>query len=435
MNELSVVGEEESLYAKVTGFIDEARGRVARTVNTAMVEAYWRIGREIVAVEQRGERAGYGDRIIERLSARLRQKHGKGFGVSHLKNMRQFFLAFPNGSLSPDRKEPLPELDKYPQLQENIGRTTSAQSRNQSVKVLKSKKNIRQTSADRPVSPAKHMKSKENIRHTPCGEFHPALSWSHYLMLTRVANEQARAFYEIEASREAWSLSQLERQITSKLFERLARKGNAAALAANGQQVATPQHVLKDPFVLEFLDLEENPAEHERDLEQRIIDRIESFMLELGKGFCFVGRQRRITLEGDHFYVDLVFYNRLLRCFVLIDLKIDKLTHQDLGQMQMYVNWFDHFQRASDENRTVGIVLCSDKNEAMVRITLPDDPSVLAARYAEFLPSEAELLARITQDREDVERALRLGREKGSEPSSEPAPRTSITSAPRSRRR
>ncbi|MBL8911507.1 MAG: DUF1016 family protein [Archangium sp.] len=430
MNELKT-NEEESLYRKVTGFIDEARGRVARTVNTAMVEAYWRIGRAIVEVEQRGEqRADYGKRLVERLAARFRHEGMKGMSEVNLKNMRLFFLAFPSGSFSPDRK--------MLKSKQNIRQTPGRESARKDLKSKGKTASIRQTQTQLASKP---MKSKENIPQTVSAEFHPALSWSHYLLLARISNEQARAFYEIEASREAWSLSQLERQITSKLFERLARKGNAAALAANGQSIAKPEDVLKDPFVLEFLELEENPAEHERALEQRIIDRIESFMLELGKGFCFVGRQRRITLEGDHFYVDLVFYNRLLRCFVLIDLKIDKLTHQDLGQMQMYVNWFDHFQRAQDEGRTVGIVLCSDKNEAMVRITLPDDPSVLAARYAEFLPSEAELLARVTKDREDVERALRLSspaneEEKGSEPSSEPAPHTSITAAaPRSRPR
>ncbi|MFT3711279.1 MAG: PDDEXK nuclease domain-containing protein [Archangium sp.] len=407
MNELSVVGGEEALYSKVTGILDEARSRVARTVNTAMVEAYWRIGREIVEVEQHGkDRAEYGRRLITRLAARLQQSGARGMSARNLEQMRQFFVAFPQGTRSPDRK------------------------------TLKSLTNIPQTpSAELPQFTSKALKSQKNIRQTLSAEFHPALSWSHYLLLTRVANEQARAFYEIEAGREAWSVSQLERQIMSKLFERLARQGNAAALAANGQQIAKPEHVLKDPFVLEFLDLEENPATQERDLEQRIIDRIESFMLELGKGFCFVGRQRRITLEGDHFYVDLVFYNRLLRCHVLIDLKIGKLTHQDLGQMTMYANWFDTFQREPSENRTVGIVLCSDKNEAMVRITLPDDPSVLAARYAEFLPSEAELTERIRQDREDFERAMRLATPEKEERAPETRTRPSLATRPRSRRR
>lgn len=327
-----------------------------------MVVAYWRIGREIVEVEQNGkDRADYGDRVVSRLSTRLRADGVRGMGLANIKAMKRFYLAFPQGTCSPEYKS---------------------------------------------------LKSLGNIGQTPSGQFevkfHPALGWSHYLTLSRVTNEQARSFYEIEAGREAWSVSQLERQISARVFERLAAKGVAAQLASAGQHVSKPDDVFKNPVVLEFLKLRENPVDHERGLEQRIIDRLEAFMLELGKGFCFVGRQRRITVEGDHFYVDLVFYNRLLRCFVLVDLKLGKLTHQDLGQMQMYVNWFDRFQRAPEEHRTVGVVLCSEKNEAMVRITLPNDPSVLAARYADFLPSEAELTAQLERDREDVERALTL---------------------------
>jgi hypothetical protein len=167
--------------------------------------------------------------------------------------------------------------------------------------------------------------------------------------------------------------------------------------------------VLKDPFVLEFLGLGEKSAWRERELEQAIIDRIEEFLLELGKGFCFVARQKRVTLEGDHFYVDLVFYNRLLRCFVLVDLKLGKLTHQDLGQMQMYVNFFDRFQRADHEANTIGIVLCSEKNDAMAKITLPEkNEQILAARYQMYLPTEDELRAELAREREEAERTLRL---------------------------
>jgi hypothetical protein len=185
-------------------------------------------------------------------------------------------------------------------------------------------------------------------------------------------------------------------------------KGDEKQLAANGQQISHAKDVIKDPFVLEFLDLEEPADLHERDVEQVIIDRLEDFLLELGKGFCFVGRQKRITLEGDHFYVDLVFYNRLLRSFVLVDLKLGKLTHQDLGQMQMYVNFFDRFQRAEHEARTIGIVLCSDKNDAMVKITLPEDnEQILAARYQMYLPTEGELRAELAREREEAERVVR----------------------------
>jgi predicted nuclease of restriction endonuclease-like (RecB) superfamily len=224
-------------------------------------------------------------------------------------------------------------------------------------------------------------------------------------------NPTARAFYEIEAAREGWASRELERQVASLLFERLARsrdKKKVMALARSGHQVETPSDVLKEPFVLEFLGLDERSEWRERELEQAIIDRLEAFLLELGKGFCFVARQKRLTLEGDHFYVDLVLYNRLLRCFVLLDLKLGKLTHQDLGQMQMYVNFFDRFQRADHETPTIGIVLCSEKNDAMAKITLPGgNRQILAGRYQMYLPSEAELRAELARERESAERALR----------------------------
>ena len=359
MNELADP-KEERLYQRVADILSDSRGRVVRSVNTEMVNAYWRIGREIVEVEQLGqERAGYGALVMDRLAARLRLSGAKGLGVANLRRMRHFFLAFPEG-------------------------TSVA---------------------------AKSLKSEQNIRSTVCIElplgFHPSLGWAHYSALLRVANVHARSFYEIEAAKESWSVRQLERQVESMLFERLALKGDSAQLASEGQQITQPQHVLKDPFVLEFLELSESPSTHERDVEQGIIDGLEDFLLELGKGFCFVGRQKRVTLEGDHFYVDLVFYNRILRCFVLVDLKLGKLTHQDLGQMQMYVNYFDRFQRLDSEAPTIGIVLCSEKNEAMVRITLPEDnEQILTARYQQYLPSEAELRERLSRDRDDAERAL-----------------------------
>ena len=232
------------------------------------------------------------------------------------------------------------------------------------------------------------------------------------MILMRVSNLQARAFYEIEAARENWATRELERQVASLLFERLSRsrdKDKVLSLARDGQQVTVPKDVIKDPMVLEFLELQERSDWRERDLEQAIIDHLETFLLELGKGFCFVARQKRITLEGDHFYVDLVFYNRLLRCFVLIELKLGKLTHQDLGQILMYVNYFDRFQRQEWEQPTVGIVLCSEKNDAMVKITLPEDnEQILAASYQACLPSEEELRREVVTQRERIEQARRL---------------------------
>jgi predicted nuclease of restriction endonuclease-like (RecB) superfamily len=364
---------DEQLYDRVAEILEQARGQVARTVNTAMVQAYWLIGREIVEVEQAGEqRAGYGDEVMTLLSGRLRVHFGKGFSVPNLRKMRQFYLAFPSGSA-------LPEIRST--LSSELG--------------------------------------DGSIRQTPSGEligrqamFSPALAWSHYLVLMRVTRPEARAFYEIEAARECWSVRELERQIGALLFDRLAKSRSpeeVRALARRGQEIAKPSDVIKEPFVLEFLDLGDRKVFHERDIEQAIIDRLEAFLLELGKGFCFVGRQKRLTVDGDHFYIDLVFYNRLLRCFVLVDLKLGKLTHQDLGQMQMYVNYFDRTQRAAQEAKTVGIVLCSEHNAAMVKITLPEDnDQIVAATYLHYLPTEAELQLELTRERQDAERVLRL---------------------------
>ena len=375
---------EQRLYERVSTILDEARGRVARTVNTAMVHAYWRIGREIVEVEQRGsERARYGEQIIERLAKRLTKRFGRGVSVTTLQRARAFFAAYPKGSAI-EADVGLPEI-----------RSTA----------------LTKSSTDGIPSAA--------LTESGDAAFPPLLGWSHYLVLLRVQNAQARSFYEIEAARESWSVRELERQIAALLFERLAMNRDTEqvrALARHGQQVAVPGDVIKDPFVLEFLDLREVPTAQERDLEQAIIGRLEEFLLEMGKGFCLVARQKRLTLEGDHFYVNLVFYNRLLRCFVLVDLKLGKLTHQDLGQMQMYVNFFDRFQRAEHEAKTIGIVLCSEKNDAMVKITLPEEnEQILAARYQMYLPTEEELRAELARERQEAERVLRLS-EEASEP-------------------
>ena len=370
---------EDALYEHVAQIIEAARAEVSRTVDTAMVHAYWLIGREVVEVEQVGkDRAAYGKQIIERLAGRLSARFGKGFSPRTLRRIRQFYLTYPKGSELP------PELG-VPEKQSAL-LSESGTSEIRSALLTKSSPSLAQVF---PVS----------------------LGWSHYLILMRVDNPQARAFYEIEAVRESWATRELERQIASLLYERLAKsrdKDEVLALAKEGQCVKHPRDVLKDPMVLEFLEMEERAHWLERDLEQTIIDRLESFLLELGKGFCFVARQKRVTLDGDHFYVDLVFYNRLLRCFVLIDLKLGKLTHQDLGQMQMYVNFFDRRQRAEHEAPTVGIVLCSDKNDAVVKITLPkDNEQIHASRYQLYLPTEDELRVELERDRAQAERALR----------------------------
>ena len=225
--------------------------------------------------------------------------------------------------------------------------------------------------------------------------FSQLLSWSHYLLLMRIDNQEERSFYEIETEKNNWSFRELNRQINSGLFNRLQLskdKNEVRKLASKGQIIEKPADLIKDPYVLEFLQLPDAPEYSENQLEQAIIDRLEHFLLELGKGFTFVGRQVRFTFEEEHFRVDLVFYNRLLRCFVLIDLKIGKLKHQDLGQMQMYVNFYDRFVKTADELPTIGIILCKDKKDTMVEITLPkDNTQIFASKYMLYLPKEEEL--------------------------------------------
>jgi len=222
-----------------------------------------------------------------------------------------------------------------------------------------------------------------------------SLSWTHYIHLMRIENEDERSFYQIEAQSNQWSVRELERQINSGLFQRLLisrDKNKVKELAATGQILENPIDTIKDPYVLEFLNLSESSTYSETQLEQALIDRLEHFLLELGKGFTFVGRQVRFTFEEEHFRVDLVFYNRLLRCFILIDIKIGKLKHQDLGQMQMYVNYYDRFVKTEDELPTIGIILCKDKKDAMVEITLPkDNKQIFASKYLLYLPKEEEL--------------------------------------------
>ena len=231
-----------------------------------------------------------------------------------------------------------------------------------------------------------------SIPQTLSAEFR--LSWSHYLILMRMENLDERKFYEIEAIENNWSLRELRRQIDSALYERLVLsrdKEKVKSLALKGQIIEKPEDIVKDPYILEFLGLEEQNSYSENRLETEIINNLEKFLLELGKGFTFVGRQVRFTFDEKHFRVDLVFYNRLLKCFVLIDLKIGEVTHQDLGQMQMYVNYYDRYVKLDDENKTIGIIICRDKNDTLVKMTLPEDnQQIFASRYMTVLPSKEE---------------------------------------------
>lgn len=357
---------------KIEHLIEEARRRTITAVNTAMVYTYYEIGRMIVEDEQQGEqRAEYGKAVLKELSIRLTRKFGKGFSVENLDRMRFFYKTYSSSISStpstifqtPSRKSLKEENSATPSRISPISQTLSAESSQKG-----------QTASDK---------------------LHFTLSWSHYLKLMRIENPDERRFYEIEATENNWSLRELQRQFDSSLYERLVLsrdKKGVKQLAQKGQIVEKPEDMVKDPYVLEFLGLKELPQYSESELEQRLIDHLQTFLLELGKGFTFVGRQVRFTFDEQHFRVDLVFYNRLLRAFVLIDLKRGTLKHQDLGQMQMYVNYYDRFVKTEEENPTIGILLCTDKSDAMVEITLPkDNNQIFASKYQTYLPSKEEL--------------------------------------------
>ena len=233
------------------------------------------------------------------------------------------------------------------------------------------------------------------------------LSWTHYRLLLRVENPQARAFYEAEAVNARWSTRQLERQIDSLLFERIALsrdKTGVRALAEKGHEISNPTDLIKDPYVLEFTGIHQESHFLESDLENALIEKLQQFLLELGKGFAFMGRQQSIVIDGQYFFIDLVFYNRLIRCFVLIELKVGKLTHHDLGQMQMYVNYYQREIMRKGENPPIGIILCTDKSEAVVRYTLSEgNKQIFASKYKLYLPTEDELKKELQQERQLLE--------------------------------
>lgn len=232
------------------------------------------------------------------------------------------------------------------------------------------------------------------------------VSWSHYLLLMRIENEAERSFYEIETAKTGWGVRTLQRQYNSSLYERLALsrdKEGVLHLATEGNVIAKPEDIIKQPTVLEFLGMEEKARYSETDLETALINKLQKFLLELGKGYLFEARQKRFTYDEDNFYVDLVFYNRLLRCYVLIDLKVDKLTHQDIGQMQMYVNYYDRYEKLESENPTIGILLCKEKNDALVEITLPKDANIYASEYKLYLPDKKLLQQKLKEWIEEEE--------------------------------
>ena len=338
---------KKEFLEQVATLLEQARKSVKASVNLTMVYTYYEIGRRIVDEEQNGaDRAEYGKRLLQELSEYLTDEFGKGFSADNLKLMRRFYIVYSH---------------------DQIGETVFPQF------------------SDLPATSTGR-------------KFY--LSWSHYLKLMRIENVEERHFYEIEAARNDWSLAEMKRQFDSALFERLSlsrNKDEVKRLAECGQILETPADAVKDPYILEFLGLPEQSVYSETELEGRIIDHLQAFLLELGTGFTFVGRQVRFTFDEKHFKVDLVFFNRILRCFVLFDLKIGELKHQDIGQMQMYVNYYDRFVKLKDENPTVGILLCQGKNDSLVELTLPEDANIYAAKYKLYLPDMKLLQEKLRQ--------------------------------------
>ena len=323
--------QPDNAYRSIREYVIEAQRQVYSAVNTAMVTAYWNIGKEIFEICGESERAAYGKQILKYLSERLTVEFGKGFDESNLRNMRRFYLAFP-------------------------------------------------------------------IQDTVC----PELSWSHYRLLMKVKNEEERAFYTQEAVKSNWSVRQLDRQINTMFYKRILASRDKDSVAAEIQtSVPKPEYekIIKDPYVLEFLDLPANDHYYESTLEQALIDHLQKFLLELGRGFSFVARQKHFDIDGRHFYIDLVFYNYILKCFVLIDLKTDDLTHQDIGQMQMYVNYYTRKMMNEGDNPPIGILLCAKKSDTLVQMTLPEDNrQIFAAKYMDYMPTEEELKRELNLD-------------------------------------
>jgi predicted nuclease of restriction endonuclease-like (RecB) superfamily len=367
------------LYERIVAILEDARARVVRVVNSEMILAYWHIGREIVEHLQKGAaRADYGDQLLDGLSAQLGQRYGRGFSTTNLKYFRLFYQLY---------VEREPKI-RHKACDELGGRT---------------KKGHKACDVSSAMLTA--VGGAEKLE-----GFSASLSWSHYRTLTKVDHAGARAFYEIEAEQEGWSVPALEHQIQTQLFLRLTKsrdKAGVMELASRGQVLERPIDAIKQPYVLDFLDLPERHQLRESDLESAILEKLQGFLLELGKGFAFVARQKRLVFEDEHFYVDLVFYNVILKCYLLIDLKLGKLTHQDVGQMDSYVRLFDAQGRTEGDGPTIGLILCAEKNEAVAKYSvLHGNEQLFAAKYLTYLPSVEELQREIKNER----RLLEAGR-------------------------
>ena len=342
-------GGYQRLLSEISGIITQGRAIAFRQIDTTQVITYWLVGKRIVEFYQHGaNRAEYGEQVLIKLSRDLSARFGKGYSVDNLENMRRFFTGFPG--------------------------------------IFK----ISETLSRKLPVPGSEVKSETLSR---------ILSWSHYCELLKEDDLNARSFYEIEAAENGWSMRELRRQMDSMLYERLAlsrNKKKVKALAHKGQIIEKPEDAIKDPYILEFLGLREETAYTESQLEQAVIDKLQHFLLEMGKGFTFVARQKRITMINRHYFIDLVLYNRFLKCFVLVDFKRGELTHADAGQMNFYLNYFRENETTDDENPPIGIILCSKKSEIYARYVLGNlNNKIFASKYKLALPTEKELHQRL----------------------------------------
>jgi predicted nuclease of restriction endonuclease-like (RecB) superfamily len=351
-----MLSENPKLFESVKHVLDSAFRNVYRAANTSMVIAYWEIGRLIVEEEQNGSsRADYGKQVLKELSEKLTSEFGRGYSTANLRNFRQFYLVFPEV--------------------------------------------CQEISTDNSHLPIRYTLSSE-------------LSWSHFCLLIRVENHAAREFYRKEAALQNWSVRALDRQISTLYYERIISSSDKSPVKDEAEKsiralVESPRDFIKDPYILEFLQLKPEVSYLEKTLESALLENLHSFILELGRGFAFVGRQYHLNVGTEHYYIDLVFYNYILKCFVLIDLKVGKLTHQDVGQMDMYVRLFEEKIRQADDNPTIGIILCSQQNESVIKYSvLAESKQLFSSKYKLYLPTEEELKTEIERDRIHIENQL-----------------------------
>lgn len=372
--------DKRDLYAGIKSILEQARGNAIRAVNFSMVVAYYEIGKRIVEDEQHGnERAAYGESVLKELSKRLTGDFRKGFTVANIEYFRKFYIVFSNSQKSDAVRR---ELD---------------QSKSDAVS--------RFLEEDTSLHQDQHISNK-----IPDAAILQALrrelSWTHYRLLMRVEDEAARNYYMNEAAEQNWSTRTLERQINSLYFQRLLSSKDKQPLIAkaeteNHQDQPSIFDFVKDPYILEFLQLQSNATLYERELETELLNKLQLFLLELGKGFSFVARQKRISADNEHFYIDLVFYNYILKCFILVDLKVGKLSHQDIGQMDLYVRYYEDQIKQDSDNPTIGLILCTEKNETIVKYSvLKESTQIFASKYKLYLPSEKELIDELNAELE-----------------------------------